>query len=523
MQKSAKEIELKLDVDPDALAELKRAGCPDGFTSSRAVTKTLHSTYFDTPERTLQRAKTSLRLRKVGRAWVQTVKIGTGVSGGLSSPLEVEHGVRTNTLDLDAIPDRQVAARLNAMLGSSEIGPCFETAIRRTTRVLTDQSDGSEIEVAFDTGEIRAGPTVVPVSELELELKSGSASALFKAARGLTGPAPFRFSPLSKAEQGYSAADNKPTGRAAPKTAEKVILDPDETVERAYRAVLRSCLDQISQNRIAVLSGDDPEGLHQLRVGLRRLRSALRLFKPVIHPTSHGPLDTLARALAADAGEVRDLDVLAEEIVQPLQEIVPDGVSMTPLVDHLHGVRDQARTALKHRLAKADVNGFLFDLSAYTEGRGWLDPGNFDQTARLAEPVSRFARSGLDRQWKAVSKFGRRIDDLTIPERHDMRKALKKLRYGMEFFGSLYPQETLKPFLKRMRRLQDIFGYLNDVAMAEKLVHLNTPGGRGAERRAQAVGFAIGWHEAQSSAMWQHAKGYWRDTKQVPKFWRQKK
>jgi len=520
MTKAAKEIELKLEVPAEAQTQLKRTGAPDGFSAGRATTRNLQSIYVDTPDQALRKAKISLRVRKVGRSWVQTVKIGTGVAGGVSSPMEIETKVRTGDVDLTAIPDPHALSVLEEIVAGQELAPCFETVMKRTTRILTDDSDGSEIEVAFDTGEVKAGGKTEPLSELEFELKSGTATALFKAARGLIGSAPFRFSPYSKAERGYRLAEDKKTDISTPKLASSVVLDPNETVERAFREILRSCLDQIAHNRLVVLASDAPEGPHQLRVGLRRLRSALRLFKPVIHPTSYVPLDNAARTLAGEAGEVRDLDVLTDEIVQPLQEFAPAGVSVASLVTYLEDTRDTARSRLKEHLGQSDINQFILDLAAYTEGRGWLDPGNFDQTTRLADAISNFARAALDKQWKKVSKYGARIDDLTIEERHDMRKALKKLRYGIEFFGSLYPADTLKPFLKRMKKLQDIFGYLNDVAMAEKLAVINGKDGPEATDRAQAVGFAIGWHEAQSTATWPHAKGYWHETKKTQKFWR---
>ncbi|GGB38137.1 inorganic triphosphatase [Roseibium aquae] len=519
MSKTAREIELKLEVPEEAQAHLRRTGAVEGFSSSRTTTRTLHSVYVDTPDQALRKAKISLRVRKVGRSWVQTVKIGTGVAAGVSSAIEVETRVSGGSVDLAAIGDDKIVAILHETIAGQALAPCFETVMKRTTRILTADQDGSEIEVAFDTGQVTSGGRTEPLSEVEFELKSGSAEALFKAARGVIGATPFRFSPCSKAERGYRLAEGRDNGLAAPKLAERVVLDPEETAERAFREILRSCLDQITHNRLVVLQSDAPEGPHQLRVGLRRLRSAFRLFKPVIHPASFVPLDVAARTLAGEAGEVRDLDVLTDEIVRPLKENAPAGVNVETLVTYLEARREAARVKLKTHLGQEDINHFILDLATYTEGRGWLDPDNFDQTTKLAGTISDFARAALDRQWRKVSKFGARIDDLSIEERHDMRKALKKLRYGIEFFDSLYPGDTVKPFLKRMKRLQDIFGYLNDVAMAEKLALINDREGEGAVDRAQAVGFAIGWHEAQSAATWPHAKGYWRETKKSPKFW----
>ncbi|GAA0785529.1 CYTH and CHAD domain-containing protein [Roseibium denhamense] len=520
MSKSGREIELKLELDPAAQDAMKRAGAIDGFSASRAVTKTLQSIYFDTPGQDLRQSKISLRVRKSGRSWVQTAKIGTGVLGGLSSPIEAEHPVKGRALDFGVIEDQSVTEILSETIGSAPLSECFETVMKRTTRILTRESDGAEIELAFDTGNILAGDATHPLVELEMELKSGPSQALFDAAKGLLNDVPFRFSPFSKAERGYRASEGRSEAAHKPLFAEPVVFSQGTSVEHALRDVLRSCLTQISENRLAVLASDDPEGPHQLRVGLRRLRSAFRIFKPVLNPATMAPLDAIARQIAAEAGALRDLDVLVDEIVVPVIGKAPDSITFDALLDDLNTRRDQdTRSTLVAHLQSAEVNAFLLDLAAYTEGRGWLDPEDFDQSTHLAQPIEAFASLALAKHWKKVLKFGKRLDELTVPERHDMRKAMKKLRYGIEFFACLYPKDTVKPLLKRMKKLQDIFGYLNDVAMAETLPEKCKVTGKNALPASQAIGFVIGWHEAQCQAMWQHAKGYWDSTRETPKFW----
>ncbi|MCK7612271.1 CYTH and CHAD domain-containing protein [Roseibium sediminicola] len=520
MSKSGREIELKLELDPTAQDAIKRAGTIAGFTASRSVTKTLQSIYFDTPDQTLRKAKISLRVRKVGRSWVQTAKLGTGVMGGLSSPVEAEHPVQGRALDFSVIEDPAVRDKLAEAIGDAPLSECFETVMKRTTRQLTRESDGADIELAFDTGNILAGAGTQPLVELEMELKAGPSLALYEAAKALLGDTPFRFSPYSKAERGYRFAEGQAPEERAPYFADDIRFSAGLSTELAFRDVLRSCLTQISENRLAVLASEDPEGPHQLRVGLRRLRSAFRLFRPVINPASMAPLDATARTIANEAGALRDLDVLLDEIVVPLVDKAPPSLSFDTLLAHLNAQRDQdTRTVLTDHLKSAEVNEFLLNLAAYTEGRGWLDPENFGQTALLAQPIESYAGKALAKQWKKVLGHGKRLEELSIPERHDMRKAMKKMRYGIEFFGCLYPADTVKPFLKRMKKLQDIFGYLNDVAMAETLPDKCRALEKKSIEATQAIGFVIGWHEAQCQAMWQHAKGYWDATRQTPKFW----
>lgn len=531
MSKSAREIELKLELDPTAQEAIRRGGAIEGFAAGRPVTKTLQSIYFDTPDQALRKAKISLRVRKVGRNWVQTVKLGTGVMGGLSSPVEAEHPVAGRALDFAVIADPSVRAKLTEAIGEAPLAECFETVMKRTTRQLTRARDAARIELAFDSGNILAGAGSQPLAELEMELKSGPSLALYDAARTLLGDVPFRFSLFSKAERGYRFAEGRAPEDRAPSFAGMVRFAAGASTEVALRDVLRSCLTQISENRLVVLACEDPEGPHQLRVGLRRLRSAFRLFRPVLNPATVRPLDAMARIIATEAGALRDMDVLIDEIVAPLAGKAPDSLSFDTLLADLNASRGQhARGPLIAHLKSAEVNGFLLDLAAFTEGRGWLDPDHLGQSALLAQPVGDYADQALAGQWKKVLKFGRRIEDLSVPERHEMRKALKKMRYGVEFFGGLYPADTVKPFLKRMKKLQNIFGYLNDVAMAETLPDKHSDSGAGsdsgsgaefgADRARLAIGFVIGWHEARCQAMWPHAKGYWDATRKTPKFWK---
>ena len=151
MSKSGREIELKLELETTAQDALKRAGSIDGFTASRAVNKTLQSIYFDTPDQALRKAKISLRVRKSGNSWVQTVKLGTGVMGGLSSPVEAEHPVKGRALDFSVIEDPCVHDRLLEIIGDAPLSECFETVMKRTVRNLTRDGDGTFIELAFDS------------------------------------------------------------------------------------------------------------------------------------------------------------------------------------------------------------------------------------------------------------------------------------------------------------------------------------------------------------------------------------
>ena len=209
MNKSDREIELKFELDPAELSRVAKTAHLEGFSVSRPLGKSLRSIYFDTPDQKLREAKISLRLRQSNEKWVQTVKLGTGVSGGLSSPVEDEQPVAGPALDFSAIRNRDVHQALVDMRADSTLVACFETRIFRTTRELVRTNDQAQVELAFDTGHVLAGDDRLVFAELEMELKSGSALVLHDAARQLLADVPFRLSPCSKAERGYRFANGE--------------------------------------------------------------------------------------------------------------------------------------------------------------------------------------------------------------------------------------------------------------------------------------------------------------------------
>ncbi|MBA5778961.1 CYTH and CHAD domain-containing protein [Stappia sp. F7233] len=511
------ETELKIELDGDALRRLKRKALPQGFTSGQTVTRTLRSIYFDTPDQALKRAKWSLRVRRVGRNWVQTIKRGTGLSGGLSSPKETEVRVSGPMPDFARIGDPELVEQLNGLINGHDLVPQFETVIRRNARQISGE-DGTSIELAIDSGEIVAGECRSEIGEAEFELKAGNPGQLFKLAKGLLNEHPVRFSGQSKAERGYrlaSGGEDAKLSAPAPKTAGDVKLAADQDAGTALATILQSCLDQIAHNRIATLDLDDPEGPHQLRIGFRRLRSAIKVFAPLLDDKDLKRFNEQAQAIAAEVGALRDLDVLGAEIVAPPQAVMPAHVDATALLRTIGKARKTTRRKVRELLARPEINEFLFDLGGYAvaieQATGSGSP--------LETPIGDFAAKALKKRWNKVKAYGTRIGELSIEERHEMRKALKKLRYTVEFFRSLYPQKAVKPFLEQLKVLQDVFGYLNDVAMAEHMVDLPKVKGVSKEDVALAKGFVIGWHEARAAQAWTNARGIWKKTAKANRFW----
>ena len=509
------EIELKLLLDPRQERMLRSGAAVRQAASGRARTRKLHSVYYDTEDGALRRAGIALRMRRDGRKWVQTVKKSVkGIAQGLSTPMEDECTLSGPALDLSRIADGELREEVIG-LAKPGLHPSVETSFRRTTRIL--RRDGGTVELAIDVGEVRANGAAAPLAEAELEVKEGPDGALFALARDLVTVGPVRFSNLSKAARAGALRDG---GRAVepprPLKARPPTLDPAMTVEDAAVAVLNEIQDQVASNIVAAVETDTPEAPHQLRIGLRRLRSALIGFRPAIGGAEADRLSGLARELGATVGALRDLDVLAEDILSPAAEAAPDEPGFPALAQALAERRDRARRQVRETLAGADTAAFVIDLAGFVATRAWREAGN---GPALDGKPRKLAKTALDSRWKALRKRAKGIKRLSLEDRHEMRKSIKKLRYVAEVFETLFPAGRVKRFRSAVKRLQDDFGKLNDAAMVEALLagpDAPAAGDPGAQR---AAGRVIGSTSAEASHLWPRAVADWRALTKFGPFW----
>lgn len=350
----------------------------------------------------------------------------------------------------------------------------------------------------------------------------GNAEDLFELAKMLFPSGGLRFSRYSKGARGFMLASSgyvEPP--LAPRPAEDVPLRRSQTVERAARDVLRECRQQIATNIRAILEMDDPEGPHQLRVGLRRLRSALSVFDPILAVAEGKRLRAEAQWLGVQVGRLRDVEAVLADVVLPEAENLSDEAVVQGLVSSLQGEASARREALRRLLTEERAQAFTLDLVRFIETRGWLVALDIEQSGRLAMPVSKFARAALAKRWKRTRKHARNFDALTVEQRHELRKELKKLRYLTEFFAPLFAKKRVRLFLKRLRRLQTVFGRLNDAQVAQHLLsELAPPEGADMAAVNRACGFVIGSSHTRAETGWGEAKALWRDLEGIRPFWR---
>ncbi len=445
------ETELKLSLSAAGAAALRRH---PRLAATRPASQRLANCYYDTPDLDLLQAGIALRHRRTARGWLLTVKSAEPAAGGLARRSEWEAPSQPGVFDFSHVDDKRLRRRLERL--APALQPAFVTDFRRSVWLL-EPAPGVQVERALDRGGIRHGERSAPICEVELELLAGPVSALFDLALALQADLPLRPEAASKAERGYRLFRDEPLRPARAGTSP---LAEDMAPLAAFRAVAFDCLDQLLRNEAGACAGDDPEFVHQARVAVRRLRSALRFWAPVL------PEDFLVawrprwRDFAQRLGAARNLDVFAGEVLPPLLAAFPDHPGLCALPAQI--ARQQARSRREVRTAlAAPVSGrlvleFSAALHALPDGK-----------ARPA--LAAFARRRLRRLARGVE---RRAEALAAaPETHHaLRIAAKRLRYALEFLAPLYPPKALRRHLDRAAVLQDALGRLNDIHFAETFI-----------------------------------------------------
>lgn len=513
------ETELKLKASPQSLTKLRQCPALSGRGAGRAVTKTLISVYYDTADLSLQARAATLRVRKIGEKYVQTLKSASFDPNGLTRG-EWEWPVAGPGPDLSVMVEPDALALLGPLAVDSLL-PVFESHIKRTTRMVGD--DDARVEVAFDTGELRARDgAVTPLNEVELELKEGQPAALFSLALEIARTAPVRLETRTKAARGFALA----AGLAEDgwSKAERLAITPEMTVEAALCGILRNGLYHCAANEACALNGVDPEGVHQMRVALRRLRSAAGLFRSFLPVDRFNWLVGELRWLAGSLGPARDWDVFLSDLVAPVRVGLGGSTPLAADITALEAAADACRLA-GYDTARAAIlsdrySRFQLELAAWVEARGWRAQPVSEDSVKLFAPIGDLADSLLDKRMRRARRVGRNFALLPAAQRHELRICLKKLRYAVDFFRGLYDDKAARRFQGQLAALQDALGHLNDVATASRLIQsLHDDGAVAPAAEARAAGLVVGWHarglaasEPQLVAAWESfaaAKPFW--------------
>lgn len=444
------ETELKLGLSAAAATALRR----HPLFAADATAMRLENIYYDTPGLDLLRAGIALRHRRCGRGWLLTVKSAEPAAGGLARRSEWEAVSRPDEFDFSHVDERALRRRLERLRPALQ--PVFSTDFRRRAWLL-EPAPGVRIEAALDQGEIRCGEAAMPIRELELELLSGPPQALFDLALALQDGLPLFPEAASKAERGYRLFQGK---AMLPARAGKSPLVAGMAPRAAFCAVAFACLDQLLRNAAGARAGSDAEFVHQARVAVRRLRSALHLWAPLLPAAFVARWKPVWRDFARQLGAVRDLDVLADETLPPLLAALPDESRLRALSAAVERRRARARRGLRPALAEAAFGRltltFAAALHALPEGDEAASDEAFERRLRrLSRSVERLAAA------LAASP-----ETAAADAPHRLRIAGKRLRYALEFTAPLRPRKGLSSRSGRLAPLLETLGRLNDIDCA---------------------------------------------------------
>ncbi len=341
---------------------------------------------------------------------------------------------------------------------------------------------------------------------LQLTSLDGGADALLELSGRLHESTPLR---LSARQDG-----------AAVFTCDPADLDPESATDAVLAQILRGCQAQLLSLHGAAVDDLDPVAVHQTRVGLRRLRAALGLFKPLLPPSLSARLNDEARWLGSMLAPVRDWDVYLEESLAQFRASTPDDPGLLELIRRAVAARAQSASAMRAALTSKRPLAFYIDLEFAIERRVWRDQSITETTVGLFAPICVVAPQLLDRLWRGVRKEAKGMRTGGPEARHELRKRIKKLRYSVEFVQCIGSKRDVKQFLSELSELQQRLGVANDVRVAEDLT-AQLLAREGSIALARAGGFICGWMaHAHETAPTDAADG-WRRLRETPKFWRE--
>ena len=497
---SFKETELKLALptsDPSRL--LERLTKTKTLAKRAAVHLHLHNIYYESPSQHLRKARIALRLRRVDRdgngeaQWLQTLKIGGASDSALSQRGEWEVPVTGPQLSWQALQDTPWVEFDPSGEIFRSLSPCFTTRFKRTSWVLS-RRDGTRIEVSLDLGDIVNGPNRTPICELELELLAGLPDALFAVALDLSRSVAVLPLNASKSERGYTLAQSD-TVQAT--YAKPPLLNAEMDISAAAQKVLREMFGQLTANLYRLLLSNEPEAVHQARIGWRRFKSSLRLFKPALNPQAQPSWQDLQNLLS-NLGALRNIDVARLDTLPGMADVYMEDdahraqhwQAMAKAIEHAAKVQlADVRAALQ---APA-VGTCLLLITQWLESLSGAHPTD-NTVIHLSESLARFAKRRTGRLHHQLQHICQ-LDGLE--NEHQTRLLAKRLRYNVESLHALLPKKIRRAEHQQALQLQARIGAQRDVTQALQLL---TQLGAAPDLLAFIRGYSLGYAHASSAS-----------------------
>lgn len=506
------EFEIKFRADRPTLDAVLGARLLQGATVSPA--REVISVYYDTPAFNVQRKGLSLRLRRKGRAVpVLGVKWMDPAAGELFARGEVETRASEGVPDIELL-EPEVRDRLKDALNNEPLAPVFRTRVKR--RIVLIRHGLSEIELALDDGIVTVNEQSRPLSEVELELKSGNAADLLNLARELTRDCGLSLQFEPKAGRGYRLAKGE---AARPQKAKPLRLPSGSSFDDAIAAVIANCLSHFTANWACLRESDAPESVHQLRVALRRLRSALAMFRKRIAVPELEDIRARARHIASGLGPARECDAFRQNaLAGPFRDQPRRLAAAAQLLAAVENRRKETYATARSIIEDPVISLFVLDVQSILTQRTWRAALGAQDLGLLTSPARDFASETLQRLRQRVLKRGKQLPNMPDEERHELRIALKNLRYAVEFFDGLFAEDKdLRNFLRLVADLQEDLGAHNDAATAEAFM---TALNLAPDAQVHfAAGYLLGFYRHATIVADTHLTKKWKKFRHSRSFW----
>ncbi len=514
-----RELELKFRLGRGGIRAFKKAVQLAAGAKKTWVRNRLVSRYFDTDDHRLAARSVSLRVRSTAGGFVQTLKAAKTTGGGLMDRSEWETPVATNELDIDELPPE--ARRALGVVVAGELVPMIDVDFERQTVVVERTNPlGTDlkVEIAIDTGVVKAAGRSERFAECEFELLQGDVSRFLDLAGEIIAKHPMPLSGVTKSDRGYLLlAGNGTRVHWVPKFR----LTGDLTIHDALASIFSTCVGNIVDNIEACLDGRDAEAVHQMRVSLRRLRSSLRVFRRSLDPAVARWMNEDLKWLGGALGPAREWDVYIGETIGPGAKLEIEEPALAALRAKAGDRRSQAYADVRDTLNSERFARLVLRLTAFTTLQGWL-PRPLDLRTPMLKPLGKTAAKLLDKPYQKLISFAQGLEDKDIDARHEVRIFLKKFRYPVDFFRDVYPGAATNDFVSALHNLQGQFGHLNDIAQAMELTESlarDDGDGPAGDLVQFAAGQVRGWYAREMRDAESRLITGWEAFSKMPIFW----
>jgi len=464
----SQEVELKLAIDPRDVPTLRESSILRELRLKHTPRRSLVSVYYDTPRHSLARKGIMLRVRKIGNERLQCVKMNAAATSFFQRT-ELESPIRGNRPDLTQIADPDVRRMVRKRCARHDLARVFATNVERETWLL--QLGQTQIECAIDRGVIASERKKAPISEVELELKSGQAARIYELAHRLNAIVPLRIETKSKEARGYDLVEHAKL--AAPK-AGPILINPPMSVRECLAAIAQPCIAHVLASANFAYKNNDPEGTHQLRVAIRRMRAAFSIFHRAMPENYRLRLAVELQTFAQKLGAARDWDVLVEETIASMPIRLRRQRSTEHLIRIARVKRAEGNKSAHASLRNPQYTEILLQLASWADrqfgSNGSLPQGGKWELDVLAGPAPGFAAEVMQKFHDKARKLGRKVRELDPPEIHKLRIRIKKLRYATDFLGGFWPNRRTQRYLAALKDLQEALGEFHDTTVAGELI-----------------------------------------------------